>query len=185
MSFVNGSDMMDDIAVFDGRRLRRGPDITSASSHPELATGDFAIPPRRYASSSSMIRPVIYDRRRAMGGTLAMVVIVVLLLTVAFRSAASNAGDIETQGFARTCMQWHLAAGAVVSRLVQSTHDVDLVYVSNSIDRMRRARRNCELGEMAQACQDYHSVAAGAPGPGYAISNDLFPCARVVASSDD
>ena len=184
MSFVNGSDMMDDIAVFEGRRLRRRADITSASSHPELATGDFAMPPPRYASSAPMIRSVTYDWRRALGGTLAMVAIAVLLSTVAFRSGASNAGDIEKQKFARTCMQWHLAAGAVVSRMVQSTHDVDLVYVSNSIDRMRRARRNCELGEMAQACQDYHSVAAGAPG--YEMSNDLFRCARAaVASSDD
>ena len=174
---------MNDTAEFYGRRFRRDAGITSASSHPELATGDFAIPPRPIVSITSINRSVTYDRRRAMGGTLAMAAIAVLLLTVAFRSGASNAGDIEKQKFARTCMQWHLAAGTVVSRMVQSTHDVDLVYVSNSIDRMRRARRNCELGEMAQACQDYHSVAAGAPSR--AMSNDLFPCARLVASSDD
>lgn len=174
---------MNDTAAFDGRRFRRGAGITSASSHPELTTGDFAISPPHYVSSTSMIRLVTYDRRRAMGGALAMAAMAVLVLTAAFRSVASNAGDIEQQKFARTCMQWHLAAGAVVSRMAQSTHDVDLVYVSNSIDRMRRARRNCELGEMAQACQDYHGVAAGAPG--HAMSNDLFPCARLVASSDD
>ena len=112
-----------------------------------------------------------------------MVAIAALLLTVAFRTGASNAGDIEQQKFARTCMQWHLAAGAVVSRLAQSTRDVDLVYVINSIDRMRRGRRNCELGEMAQACQDYHSVAAGAPG--YEMTNDLFRCSRIAAPSGD
>ena len=183
MSLVNGRDMMDDIAVFDGRRLRRGEGVTSASSHPELVSGEFVIPPRPVVSIRSINRSVTYDRRRAMGGTLAMVAIAVLLLTVAFRTGASNAGDIEQQKFARTCSQWHLAAGAVVSRMVHSTRDVDLVYVSNSIERMRRARRNCELGEMAQACQDYHSVAAGAPA--YAMSNELFPCARAVASSDD
>ena len=166
----------------DIRGLRRAEDITSASAHPELVSGDFAIPPRRHASSMALYRSVAHDRRRAMGGTLAIAAIA-LLLTTSLSGAAHTAGDADPQKLARPCLQWQLAASAVVSRMAQSTHDVDLVYVSNSIDRMRRARRNCELGEMAQACQDYHSVAAGAPG--HAMSNDLFLCARLVASSDD
>ena len=76
-------------------------------------------------------------------------------------------------------LQWHLAASAVVSRQVQSTRDVDLLFVSNSIDRMRRARRNCELGEIAQACEDYRAVASSLPG--FAMSNDLFACSRIAA----
>jgi hypothetical protein len=170
---------MNDKIVFDDRILRDNMRTTSAASHPELVTGELAMPPRQYISATAMHRSIVYDRRRAFGGTLAIVAIAVLLSGLALRSGAT-ADDVERQKFARTCMQWHVAASAVVSRLVQSTRDVDLVYVGNSIDQMRRARRNCELGEVEQACQDYHSVASGMPG--YAMTNDLFPCARVVAA---
>ena len=74
-------------------------------------------------------------------------------------------------------MQWHLAAGDVVSRLVQSTRDADLVQVNDSVFRMRRARRNCEAGWVMLACQDYHAVAAMTPG--YAMRSQMFPCSRV------
>ncbi len=164
--------------------FRHSAGITSASAHPELASGDFAIPPRPFVSTAAISRSVTYDRRRAMGGTLAMVAIAALLLTIPFRGGAtSNDGDIEKQKFARTCMQWHLAAGAVVSRLVQSTRDGDLAQVGDSVFRMRRARRNCEAGWVTLACQDYHSVAANVPG--YAMTNELFPCARVAAVPTD
>ncbi len=160
---------------------RRGGGITSASSHPELISGDFAIPPRPHVSVAALHRSVVHDRRRAMGGTLAIVAIAALLFGVAFRSGASAGNDGDPQKLARTCLQWHLAASAVVSRQIQSTRDVDLVFVTNSVDRMRRARRNCELGEVAQACEDYHAVASGLPG--FAMSNDLFACARIAVTA--
>ena len=107
-----------------------------------------------------------------------------LLSTIVFRhDATSGDGDVEKQRFARACMQWHLAAGAVVSRLVQSTRDADLVQVNDSVFRMRRARRNCDAGWVTLACQDYHAVVAGTPG--YAMTNQLFPCSRVATFSSD
>jgi hypothetical protein len=176
---------MNKTPVFDGWLQRRGEGTTSASSHPELISGDFATPPRRNVSSTAMHRSVLYDRHRAIGGTLAIAAIAVLLsMTAIFRSSATaDGGDAEKQKFARACMQWHLAAGAVVSRLVQSTRDADLAQVGDAVFRMRRARRNCDSGWTTLACQDYHSVAAGKPG--YAMTNDLFPCSRVTAVSDD
>ena len=158
--------------------FRHAAGITAASAHPELVSGDFSVPPRPYVSTAAT-----YDRRRAIGGTLAIAAIAVLLTTIALRSSATSAddGDAERHNLARACMQWHLAAGAVVSRLVQSTRDADLVRVSDSVFRMRRARRNCEAGWVTLACQDYHSVAASVPG--YAMTNELFPCARVAAVS--
>ena len=170
---------MSERIVSDRRPPRRGEGITSAASHPELVSGDFAIPPRRYPSITAMNRSLAYDRRRAMGGALAIVAIAVLLSSV---GATSNDGALEQQKFARACMQWHLAAGAVVSRLVQSTRDADLLQVSESVFRMRRARRNCEAGWVTLACQDYQAVAAGTPG--YAMTNDLFPCSRVAQVPD-
>ena len=112
---------------------------------------------------------------------LAVFVVVALLSTMVFRDGAtSDADGMEQQKLARACMQWHLAAGAVVSRLVQSTRDADLVQVNDSVFRMRRARRNCEAGWVTLACQDYHAVAARMPG--YAMTNQLFPCSRVARS---
>lgn len=163
----------------DFQRARRARGSTSASSHPELVSGDFVVPPRPPVPPTALHRSVVCDRRRAAGGVLAIAAIAVLLSGVTFRSGAT-ASDVERQKVAGTCLQWHFAASAVVSRQVQSTRDVDLVHLSNSIDRMRRARRNCELGEVAQACDDYHAVASSLPG--HAMSNDLFPCAPATAS---
>lgn len=166
---------------FNFHNGRRGDRITSASSHPELMSGDFASPPRRQVSITAVHRSVVQDRRRAMFGTLAIAAIAVLLLGVALRSGATAGSDGDPQPLARTCLQWHMAASAVVSRQVQSIRDVDLVMVTNSIDRMRRARRNCELGQVAQACEDYHAVASGLPG--FAMSNDLFACSRIAVTA--
>ena len=71
-------------------------------------------------------RSALYDERRAMGGILAIAAIAVLLLGVALRSGATAGGDGDPQKLARTCLQWHMAASAVVSRQIQSTRDVIL-----------------------------------------------------------
>jgi hypothetical protein len=168
-----------------GRRPpRRGDGTTSAWSHPELVSGDLAMPPRRYVSITSMNRSIGSTGSRPAFGILAIFAVLVLLSMTVFRNdAASDAGDAEKQKFARACLQWHLAAGAVVSRLVQSTRDADLVQVNDSVFRMRRARRNCEAGWVTLACQDYHAVAASTPG--YAMTNQLFPCSRIATVSHE
>ena len=74
-----------------------------------------------------------------------------------------------------------LLSGAAVSRLVKSTRDADLVQVNDAVFRIRRARRNCEAGWVALACQDYHAVAAGIPGQ--VMNRQMFPCARLAESA--
>jgi hypothetical protein len=181
---MSGSIVMREYPLPDARPPRHANGITSASSHPELVSGDFAIAPRRHVPILALNRSVASDWRRAVGGLAALAVIVVLLSALSFRSGTTLAeGDADKQRFARTCMQWHLAAGAVVSRLVQSTRDADLVQVNDSVFRMRRARRNCEAGWVALACQDYHAVAAGLPG--YAMTNQLFLCAQYATVSPE
>jgi hypothetical protein len=172
---------MKEPVVFDFSEPRHRERTTSASSHPELISGDFATPPRRFVTATALQRSVAYDQRRAMGGSLAIAAIAILLSGVALKSGATADNDAEQQKLVRTCLQWHLAASALVSRQVQSVRDIDLLQVSNSIDRMRRARRNCELGEFAEACEDYHTVASSMPGQ--AMTNILFSCTNVVATS--
>ena len=170
---------MSEFPVSDGRPPRRGDGVTSASSHPELVSGDLAIPPRRYVPITSMDGSIGANGGRVSAGMLALVAIAILVSGLAFRTDATSDVDAEKRQVARTCMQWHLAAGAVVSRLVQSARDSDLVQVNDSVFRMRRARRNCEAGWVTLACQDYHAVAASLPG--YAMTKQLFPCARVAS----
>jgi hypothetical protein len=94
-----------------------------------------------------MNRSIASDASRRTLGMLAIFAFVALLSTILFEAGAtSDDGEGAEQKLARSCMQWHLAAGAVVSRMVQSTRDDDLRQVSDSVFRMRRARRNCETG---------------------------------------
>lgn len=175
---------MSEFPVPDGRPPRRNEGTTSARSHPELVSGELAIPPRPYVSITSMNRSIASNGSRQTLGMLAIFAVVALLSTIIFRhEATSDDGNAERQKFSHACMQWHLAAGAVVSRLVQSARDADLAQVGDSVFRMRRARRNCEAGWVTLACQDYHAVVASTPG--YAMTNQLFPCSRVATFSVD
>lgn len=166
----------------DGRPMRRNDGTASAASHPELLTGDLAGPPRPYISVTSINRAIAAGQsRRAWGGMLAIVALVALLSTImTTHGTTSDDAAAETQRLARSCLQWHLAASTVVSRLVQSTRDADLVQVGDSIFRMRRARRNCEAGWYALACQDYHAIATSTPG--IVMGNQVFSCSQVTAS---
>src|SRR5262245_14222276 len=174
---------MNDTPVSDARLLRRAEGTTRASSHPELLSGDLATPPRPYTSVTPFSRSSVASAgSRPMLGVLAMLAITAILASAIFGSAATPGGVVaEKQNLARSCIEWHLAAGAVVSRLIQSTRDADLLQVSDAIFRIRRARRNCEAGWYVLACQDYHAVAAGAPG--VVMGNQVFSCTRFAQSS--
>jgi hypothetical protein len=179
---LSGSNITSGPYGSDRRSLRRADGTTSASSHPELVNGDLAIPPRPCVPITSIGRSSAPSGSRRTFGLLAAVAVAAVLSTVVFRDGtSSDAGDAETQKLARTCLQWHLAAGAAVSRLVQSTRDADLVQVNDAVFRMRRARRNCEAGWVTLACQDYHAVATVTPG--HAMTSQMFPCSRVATFS--
>ncbi|MPZ36471.1 MAG: hypothetical protein GEU95_00150 [Rhizobiales bacterium] len=182
---------MNGMPVPEGRPVQRGEGgitsaaeggITSAESHPELVSGDLATTPRPHVSITSVNRSIVSDRARWTMRVLAIVAVpVVLAMFMSRKDATSHDGGADKQTFARACIQWHLAAGTVVSRLIQSTRDADLAQVGDSVFRMRRARRNCEAGWVTLACQDYHAVAAGMPG--YAMTNQLFPCPRTASQA--
>jgi hypothetical protein len=133
----------------------------------------------RYVSIMSLNRALAANWPRRTLGALVMAGIAALVSVIAL-THTPNAGAIERQQSARACLQWHNGAGTVVSRLVRSTRDADLQQVSDSIDRIRRARQNCEAGRIAQACQDYHAVAASVPG--HVPASEWFGCWRFAQS---
>ena len=74
------------------------------------------------------------------------------------------AAHAEKQMTLQSCARWHEAASEAVSQLTHTMRDADLRQVGDSIFRMRRALRNCEMGWFKSACQDYHAVVKGVPG---------------------
>lgn len=84
----------------------------------------------------------------------------------------------EQPALAAACLQWHQAASEAVARLAQSASDSDLRMASDGIFRMRRARRNCEEGWVALACQDYHAVTRNLPGYANTRDEPFVACRR-------
>jgi hypothetical protein len=168
-----------------GRLVPHGARITAAASHPELVSGDLAMPPQAPVSITPVNRSIVSDRTRWTMRVLAIVAVPVLLALFVFgeERTPGNNGEADRQAHARTCVQWHLAASAAVSRLVQSTREADLAKAGDALFRMRRARRNCDAGWVALACQDYHAVTAGVPGQ--VLTRQLFPCSRLATSIHD
>ena len=104
---MNGSIVMSEFPVPDGRPPRYVNGTTSASSHPELVSGDLAIAPRR--TFRSWRSPL--DRRPTRGalGVLALLPsIVALLSTVAFRHDATL--DERRCREAEICARLHAVA---------------------------------------------------------------------------
>jgi hypothetical protein len=69
------------------------------------------------------------------------------------------------------CMDWDDAASDAIIQLVQSKSDSDLRQVSNAVFQMRRARRNCEGGWVALACQDYQAIVHGSAAAAIAAAS--------------
>src|SRR5918999_1482112 len=118
----------------NGRLVPHGARITSAASHPELASGDLAMPPQAPVSITSVNPSIVSDRARWTMRVLAVVAVPVLLaLFVLGDDRTPDGGDADRQAQLRTCAQWHLAASAVVSRLVQSTREAELAQAGDAL----------------------------------------------------
>ena len=112
------------------------------------------------------------------------VIAVWVLVAAAFvlYSSLSQRAELKDQAAATdttSCMQWHQAASAAVSRLAQSTLDSELRQINDAVFRMRRAHQNCEEGWLSLACYDYGAVVRGVPHYAGSIDESLFACERM------
>jgi hypothetical protein len=116
--------------------------------------------PRIHLTSAERADVAIWSRR-----TLGVLVLLVMGLWAI--SLLLQAFERDAQAFAQArpstspCMDWDDAASDAIIRLVQSRSDSDLRQVNNAVIQMRRARRNCEGGWLALACQDYQGIVRG------------------------
>jgi hypothetical protein len=76
-----------------------------------------------------------------------------------------------------SCIIWEDAASRAVAALVHGYPEPDLQQISDAVSRMRRARRNCETGWTASACQDYQAVIHGVTSRATSIADALSICA--------
>jgi hypothetical protein len=86
-----------------------------------------------------------------------------LALGLSMVRAAETAGsnDVQPPASVGRCAQWDEAASRVTSQLAQATPEVNVRLVSESIAAIRRARRLCGLGSLADACLEYDAVIRG------------------------
>lgn len=157
---------MHDIGSPYDKPPRRDDGVTSASAHPELIIGEFAMRPRVHVPLARADRDAVSTWSKRMLTACALVAAAFLVHASIYQRSETISPDarLEQQTLAESCTQWHAAAGDAVSRLAYSTKDADLRQLNDAVFRMRRARRNCEEGWFRLACQDYYAVARNMPG---------------------
>jgi hypothetical protein len=96
----------------------------------------------------------------------ASIAIVCLLLGTMLWPFWRNAGEgAKNIGVTPACASWDDLARDSIARFVQnSKRDADLRLAGDAIFRLRRARRNCDIGWRMLACQDYLFVVRGISG---------------------
>ena len=162
---------MIEIRLPDCRKPSRDPSVTSASSHPELIYGELVMRPRIHIRLTSTERADVAFWSRRKLSTLAIVAGAFWAISLLLQAFERDA-EAYAQARPRTspCMDWDDDASDAIIRLVQSKSDSDLRQVSNAVVQMRRARRNCEGGWVALACQDYQAIVHGSSAAQAGIS---------------
>jgi hypothetical protein len=116
--------------------------------------------PRIHLTDTERADVAFWSRRTL--GTFAIAVMGLWAFSLVLQ-AFERDGQAYAQARPRTspCMNWDDAASDAIIKLVQSKSDRDLRQVSDAVSQMRRARRNCESGWVAMACQDYQAILRG------------------------
>jgi hypothetical protein len=150
--------------LLDCRPPRRDLSVTTASSHPELLCGELAMRPRIHVALTPGEPADVATWSRRMLGTCAIVALAFLALSLFQHNLEQDARAFaQARPSSSPCMGWDDAASEAIVRLMQSKRDVDLQQASHAVFQMRRARRNCEGGWVALACQDYQAIIRGSP----------------------
>lgn len=100
------------------------------------------------------------DRRTAGARSRHALMLSKLALVASIAQFGSSAADADPQfekwSLRPLCALWDgQASRAIVHKVSESADNVDLKRLGEDLFRMRRARRNCELGLIRAACEDY------------------------------
>jgi hypothetical protein len=87
---------------------------------------------------------------------------VVLLPIFKTHSDPSIKAQAAQAGTASVCTNWdERAKTAIASLLERTSHEGEPRQVAEAMERLRRARRNCQIDWIALACQEYHAIVHG------------------------
>lgn len=142
--------------------------------------------PHTHAPVAAAGRTTLSPWSRRVIAICVIIVAAVVAHAVLQRQSDANVQNAQAEqpALAAACLQWHQAAGEAVARLAQSATDSDLRLASDAIFRMRRARRNCEEGWVALACQDYYAVVRNLPGHANTRDESVFACRSSAAGAN-
>lgn len=87
----------------------------------------------------------------------------IVVILPAFSGSLPNvpAPKVENAAMAATCAQWDDLAKAALVSSIQNGQDSDLRQAGDTIFRLRRARRHCDMGWLRLACFDFSAIARG------------------------
>jgi hypothetical protein len=153
--------------LLDCRPARRDRDTTSASFHPELLVGEFAMRPRIHILLNRNDQLVVSTWTRRIGGAVMMILAILVAWQMFGRYVDTGIAASASERLSDpTCIAWDARASEAIATFVQGNkQDIDLKQVSDMITHMRKARRNCHLGWSNVACEDYRRIVHGALGP--------------------
>ena len=121
---------------------------------------------------------VVSTWSRRMGGA----VMTILVILVAWQTVSRHTGiaaNASERPSDPTCITWDARASeAIVSFVQENKQDIDLKHISDMVTQMRKARRNCHLGWLNLACEDYRTIVHGALGP---RSDTSLECRSTIA----
>jgi hypothetical protein len=106
-------------------------------------------------------------------------------LAILFAPASDATGtDAHFQSWSRQpmCTLWDgQASKAIVRKVTESEGDVDLQSLGEDLSRMQRARRNCDLGMVGAACEDYLAVMRNVGGTSSEWRRSVAVCSTAIA----
>jgi hypothetical protein len=91
-------------------------------------------------------------------------------ITVTFVDLRGRSSDAAIDPI---CEPWEAAASSAVARLVEDTSDAAARQLGDAVFRLRRARKNCRIGWVNLACQDYRALLGGPAQT--ALAAECFP----------
>jgi hypothetical protein len=161
-----------------GGARRHDDALIHGLNHPELGWGELALPPPAFRQ-----RPGEGPRRPPWARYAIGAAALILVLMLALPAVGADVGAARQSGAQRcSCAAWDRAAGSAFADAVQRTDDIDMRWVADALERLRRARRLCEGGWLRLACEDYQAVISGA-APRDAKMSSTDPC--LLAMVDD
>lgn len=95
------------------------------------------------------------------------VILIAAIVPATHQDAIAPSGEIAAP-FHPACARWDEAASDALARLVHDRNDVAARQLGDALFRLRRARKNCGLGWLVVACQDYRAILHSAGGRGVA-----------------